>query len=156
MPFKAKLIAILTATSIAIMAILTSVLLLRAPIPESTVQLYRLDERALEQLLLEVGPLEADDNDVNAQSLFNHCSNGAVDSQAFCAGYALGFSDGFSTGSKFDLDLCVAEQVRSADQIIKAYDNFIQDHPEHWKKPRELVMLSALLESFPCGHPEDK
>lgn len=86
--------------------------------------------------------------DLAADKLQEHCNSDAAALDGFCTGYLLGFIEGYELSSSFKI--CTGESLQSATQIEQAFQNYMDDHPEHWKKPRAPILGAALQQTFPC------
>jgi hypothetical protein len=94
--------------------------------------------------------VEAEEKEqLNAASLQKLCDSKQSVDDAFCVGYLLGFSEGHALNSNFSI--CGGDALQSADQAEKAFSNYMEDHPQHWKKGRSFILGAALQKAFPCS-----
>lgn len=63
----------------------------------------------------------------------------------------LGFVEGFGYAPNFGI--CDNGSLRSSDQAEQIFKNYMEDNPQHWKKPRAPILGAALQSAFPCSDP---
>jgi hypothetical protein len=76
-------------------------------------------------------------------------------SRAYCAGYidgvgnAMTAAETITAGKNLNLGWC-AEPGVTTEQAVQVFKNWHDKHPEFWNKPKELGVIAALQESWPC------
>lgn len=88
---------------------------------------------------------------LTADALRKVCGSEHASDDGFCTGYMLGFLEGY--GNAPNIRFCDNGSLRSADQAEQIFKNFMEDHPQHWKKPRSPILGAALQDAFPCNSP---
>ena len=95
----------------------------------------------------------------SVQALYEECTSHQVLMQGICAGYIQGVADAMSAsysvlkakGLDFNLGYCAGADV-TTEQLIRVFKNWHDQNPKFWHMPKELGVIGALQESWPCTH----
>jgi hypothetical protein len=90
-----------------------------------------------------------------AHDLYDVCTTRNAVGEMFCAGYISGVARMFGLVPELyslprtGLRWCHTERVSNA-QMLQAFKNWHNAHPEKWDMPSELAVITALMDTWPC------
>jgi hypothetical protein len=109
------------------------------------------------QVLLLCGTVKANEPDKlgTAHNLYRTCTSGIPLDATYCLGFIRGVGATMRVGRELldhkeeTLSWCHSEEVSNA-QMLQAFKNWHDMHPESWKFNAEVGVMLALAQTWPC------
>lgn len=97
-------------------------------------------------------PAKAGGHYYNGNELYSICSGDTYVQKGACTGYIMGVSDGMQIIADISdaRGTCVPDSVRSG-QLRDVIMKHLRDNPEYRHKTASLLVLAAIMTSFPCA-----